>query len=143
MVHKCWLCQFATDTIACNVSALISDNIHTMSLDVIAEQCSSIIAQESANREVSEENAGGYDVDSVKEHILRHMLDANVTLANTLRQLLALNHTLHRQMIKSSTDEGMIDSKQIRDYLAVTNQLACIYRIGEGNRLLFSRPSTQ
>jgi hypothetical protein len=116
-----------------------------MTPDVIASQCSDILAEKIALRQSTvctfeEREEHGFSPAQITQHITKHMLHANVMLANQARQLLGINNILYRNITSSATEEGIIDSKQIKDFLAVSGQLTTLYRT-DGNKLLFGRRS--
>lgn len=136
----CWMCVYSADPIAVQMTNIINDSVHCMSVEAIADQCSACIEGELAKRRIDADSVdGSFAPSALREHIERHMLHANVALVNVLRQLNSLNSALFKQIMSCSEHEGVIDSKQVRDYLAVTAQITSIYKTGDGNRLLFSR----
>lgn len=147
MPVECWLCTYATDPLACQVTMLVNDNIHSMSPDVIAIQCSLCIEQELKRKGFESCNKESFSSKAVHFHITNHMLHANVVMSNVLRQLMNVNGVLYKQIMATadpgSGADGTIDSRQIRDYLAVTSQITAVYKTGEANKLLFAQGPNQ
>ncbi len=139
---QCWLCIYATDTASHTVNALINEHIHCMSLDTIAHQCSLIIEQDIQRRNpCNAAEVQGYAADDIRRHITEHMLNPHVTLALTLRNLVDLNEKLRQNVFSHDpeTDATVLDQSSLKHYLAVTAQIASIYKIGEAGRMLFAR----
>lgn len=141
MSDLCWLCIYSTDEIAHNINSLIHDNIHCMHIDVIAKQASLVLAQQIVKQYGSEGSLTGTDEASIKMHITDHMLHANVALAVTLKDLLQLSKDISCSLFTTDEDSGhrSLDTTQFKNYTMVINQITAIYKLGDGNKLLFSR----
>ena len=146
------LCEYAGNEICVSVSDVIADNIDKMTPDVIAAQCSDILADKMTQRmseddvdytDVKQREQAGFSPEQIHQHITKHMLNANVMLANQARQLLGLNNVLYRNIMSSATEEGIIDSKQVKDWLTVSSQLTSLYKSGDPSKMLFSKSVAQ
>lgn len=137
----CWLCTFSSSQIAQRVTAEIVENAHSMSLETIAEQASLKIVEDVRAEYGESESLAGSAPAEVRRHITRHMLQANVALAVALRGLLDVSEQLRLQIhtVDEETGQHIIDAAQVRNYLAVTAQVAALYKLGDGARLLFAR----
>lgn len=137
--HACWLCSYASDPVAEHVCQIITSSVHTMSADVMAEQASELIKGQLERKGLRD--VPGCEPSDVRRHIQNHMMHANVALGSTLRNLVSLNNILYRHIVNSAEGEEStgIDSRQLRDYLAVTSQITAIYKVGESNKLLFAQ----
>lgn len=138
----CWLCVYATDTTAVTINNLIADHVHCMSIDVIAEQSSQVIAQHILKRNPCNANAvSGYSANDIKNHVFNHMLNPNVTLSITLRNLIDIHAKLHDELFIHDNEKNktVIHTNNLRNYLSVVNQITGMYKLGENNNLLFSR----
>jgi hypothetical protein len=139
------MCVFATDPVATAVSSLVIDHMHAMSTDVIAGQASDLIDKELSKRNIvaGTINKDMYSTAQIKRHISEHMLHPNVTLAVQLRHLLELSEKMRSQIYcnDEETNETVLDTQQLKNYLALTNQISSVYKLGENNKLLFSRVS--
>lgn len=143
MSKECWMCTYSTDEIAQQVTTLIVENIHAMTIPTIAQQACCIITSETKSK---------YGIDmpqdvlqaEVQRHIKEHMLHANVTLAVTIQGLLELKQILRQrlQYVDEESGETVIDSSNIKNYLAVTNQIIGVYKTGDHNKLLFAHTNT-
>ena len=141
--RPCWLCVYNTDEVAQKVCALIAEHVPGMSVETVAAQASLLIAEEARRKYGAGAELQGHEPADVRRHITEHMLHANVTLACTLRQLLELAEQLRRQIhtVDEETGQRVIDAAQMKNYLALTNQIAAIYKLGDGAKLLFARRS--
>lgn len=141
MSELCWLCIYSTDEIAHSINSLIHDNIHCMHIDVIAKQASLVLAQQIVKQYGNEGSLNGADEAAVKVHIKDHMLHANVALAVTLKDLLQLSRDISGALFVTDEESGhrSLDITQFKNYTMVINQITAIYKLGDGNKLLFSR----
>jgi hypothetical protein len=137
----CWLCTFSSDEIAQTVSAMIVENAHMMSVETIAEQASAQIEEAVQTRYGEAGDLAGSSPAHVRRHVRNHVLHANVALAVTLRGLLEVSDQLRRQIrtVDEESGQTIIDAAQVSNYLAVTAQVAGLYKLGDGARLLFAR----
>ncbi len=137
----CWLCTFSSDEVARAASALIVENAHEMSVETLAEQASAHIVEGVRERYGEAGDLAGSSPAHVRRHVRHHVLHANVALAVTLRGLLEVGETLRRQIhtVDEETGQHIVDAAQVRNYLAVTAQVAGLYKLGDGARLLFAR----
>lgn len=113
-----------------------------MSLEVIATQTTSLISTELAKRCIKlEREKDGFSEHHVRLHISQHMLHPNVTLSLILRNLIELNDTLRQKVytVDADNQETILDTAQLKNYIAIIGQIASIYKMGENNRLLFAR----
>lgn len=139
---QCWLCIYATHAAAHTVNALISEHIHSMSLETISNQCSLVIEEEIRRQNPCNANEVlGYAPRDIRRHITEHMLHPNVTLGLTLRRLVDMNEQLRQGVFSKDpeTDQKVLDQSTLRNYLSVTSQITSIYKLGETGKLLFSR----
>lgn len=137
----CWLCKYASNEVALKATFLIVENVHAMDIDVMAQQISEIIALEARARFGDNVPLEGHDVESVRQHITQHMLHAPVALACTLRNLTGLAEQLRQQVYTVDEETGLrvLDAAQVKNYLAMVNQITTIYKLGDANRLLFMK----
>lgn len=142
---ECWLCSYSGSEVAQSVSATICDNSQGMCIEAMASQASALIREEVTNRYGPDANLEGTSPAAVQRHIKQHMLHANVALAVTLRGLLELSDELRRQIhtVDEETGQRIIDVAQVKNYLALTNQVAGLYKLGDGSKLLFSRSGAE
>lgn len=138
----CWLCVYATDEIAQEVNTLIAENAHCMGVETLAGQAELVIS-EGVRKKYGEAAAAalqGHTARHVARHVRGHMLHASVVLGNTLRGLVELGDQLRQQIhtVDEETGQRVIDATQVKNYLAVTNQVANLYKLGQSERLLFS-----
>eukprot|EP00961_Rhodomonas_salina_P297159 3936992-Rhodomonas_salina.1 len=142
--EQCWMCIYSTDEVAQNVTSLIVENIHNMSVEVIAKQCSLLIQQEARKQYGPDTVLEGSSTAHITKHISSHMLHANVTLALAVHSLLELNTQLRKQIytVDENTGDSVIDVAQLKNYLLTTNQITSIYKLGDANKLLFSKMNT-
>lgn len=141
MSTTCWLCVYNDDEVAVKIVNLITENIHSMSVDVIAEQASILIKQECEKQYGTNINLQGTTAIDIKTHIEEHMLHANVCLAVTLKDLIGISKHLKKLIYSVDEETGncSLDSAQLKNYSTVVNQIASIYKLGDGNKLLFSK----
>lgn len=143
MSNTCWLCVYNDDEVAVRIVNLIIENIHSMSVDVIATQASLLIRQECEKQYGADVHLEGIDAADIKLHIEEHMLHANVCLAVTLKDLIGISKHLKKLIYSVDEESGncCLDSAQLKNYSAIVNQIASIYKLGDGNKLLFSKSS--
>jgi hypothetical protein len=112
-----------------------------MHIDVIAKQASLVLAQQIVKQYGNEGSLNGADEAAVKVHIKDHMLHANVALAVTLKDLLQLSRDISGALFVTDEESGhrSLDITQFKNYTMVINQITAIYKLGDGNKLLFSR----
>lgn len=84
--------------------------------------------------------AEGIGLDSVREHIVSHMLQPGVRVACVMRSLLKLVTKLEAttMAIDPETGETVVDSKALTAYLKVISEVMTMYRTGEVSRLMFA-----
>jgi hypothetical protein len=139
----CWLCTYSSSAVAQRVTAAIVENASVMALETIAEQASQSIVDDVRTEFGEAGDLAGSAPADVRRHVARHMLQANVALAVTLRGLLEVAEQLRGQIhtVDEETGQQIVDAAQVRNYLAVTAQVAGLYKLGDGARLLFARQS--
>jgi hypothetical protein len=116
-----------------------------MDLDVIVSQAHEIIDTDVKNKYGSDTYITGHTDQDIKKHVTEHMLHANVRLALTLRHLMQLNQQLQQHMHSTDEETGhtILDANSMKHYLATTNQIIGIYKLGDCNKLLFSSSNSQ
>ena len=137
---KCWMCTYSTDKVVESIHNLVVQNVHLMTVENMAVQCKQVIDSALDQRQAPPEARVGTSVNDIACHIKHHMLHPSVTLAMSLRHLLRLNDRIQCQMcVEEGNGQVVVDSLQVKNYLAVLNQITMIYKMGENNKLLFSR----
>ena len=127
--RPCWMCVYNTNEVAQSVSTLIVEHVHSMNVDTISEQVSTIIETEIRSKYGDDVALEGCSPGDIRRHITEHMLHANVTLAVTLRRLLELSDQLRSQVhtVDEETGQTVVDAAHMRNYLAVTSQITNLH----------------
>jgi hypothetical protein len=138
--EDCWLCTFASEPTAMNITNAIQENIVCTDVEIIAKQCQQAISQFMESLQCNTQNPNSYSIAQICKHINQHMLQPNITLALTLRNLKSVSDRLRSQLC-TVNDEGdaIVDSTQVKNYLLVVSQITNIYKLGETQKLLFAR----
>lgn len=111
----------------------INDNIHSMSLNAVTTEVCDELLKEHAN-----ENGVAYD--EVREHIQSHMLQPNVRMALSIRNLLDLGDRMKSELYKHDEkgNQVNIDPKLVDSYMRLHAHIASLYKL-ETHKMLFNQ----
>lgn len=131
--QRCWLCEFSDDQLARGLTRFMNEQSITMGPELLAERVHETLVESCPTAE-------GIGLDSVREHIVSHMLQPGVRVACVMRSLLKLVTKLEAttMAIDPETGETVVDSKALTAYLKVISEVMTMYRTGEVSRLMFA-----
>ena len=118
----CWLCAYQGEALGARLTTFIVRHVGLMDSRCIAQQVSDFLL-------LQVPEAADADVDSVHEHISRHMLHPRVRIAVTLRQLLDFLSILQTSLVVTEGDACTIDKSNAELYLKVIEKVLVLYKV--------------
>lgn len=140
----CFLCAYSVHPVAQNVCTLINENIHMIQPTVLALQCSELLARDLRTNSDTQHITEGFSHADVVAHMQSHMTHANVVLSGTVRELVEIKTKLCDSLY--SVDEDgckTIDMERVRHVIAISKQLASMYKSCESGKLLFNKSRSE
>ena len=118
----CWLCAYQGEALGARLTTFIVRHVGLMDSRCIAQQVSDFLL-------LQVPEAADADVESVHEHISRHMLHPRVRIAVTLRQLLDFLSILQTSLVVTEGDACTIDKSNAELYLKVIEKVLVLYKV--------------
>lgn len=131
--NPCWMCSFCHTDVARDMNDFVIQNVSKMSVEVVAEQVQSHIADLRGSVE-------GASTQDIVRHIREHVVSPVVSMAIHARGLSSLAETLRGNLLETDPETGqmMVDVKNSELYLKTVAQLCGLYKSDNG-RLLFGK----
>ena len=126
----CWLCIYQGEPIGKKLNNFIVKHIGVIDMKCIATQVSDCLL-------THDENATGADVNTVYEHIARHILHPRVRIAVMLRQLLEFSSFIQNNLVIQDAGLCTVDKGNVELYLKVIAQIMTLYK-ADTQGMLFS-----